>query len=185
MHRLLLVLMVPLLTSCAFHHQAYVSEIVLEGKNYRGTRGDQGRLYIDDEPLIRMRTGCYRSTFIGESMFPLIPIPVTRKDDPHESIAHHQFTLTLSHGQDVEIDLSGSIVTLELSGKVYPVRFERKTKPKYEYGLSYEYGADVRCGDIADGTLRIILSSDKERVYKLQFREGLKREINYQPYLTT
>ena len=185
MRSLFFLLMVPLLTSCAFHHQSYVSEIVLEGKNYRGTKGDQGRFYIDDEPLIRMRTGCYRSTFLGESMFPLIPVPVTRRADPHESIAHHKFSLTLSHGKDIKMDLSGLKVTLELSGRVHPVRFQRKTKPKYEYGLSYEYGADVRCGDIVDGILKISLPSNKERVYRVRFKEDFKREISYQPYFTT
>lgn len=176
---------VLLLTGCVFSHEDYVSEIVLAGKNCRGTIREEGAFYVDDDPLVHMRMGSFRKTFLGETMFPLIPLPIIEQAEPHESIAHHQFSLTVSRGQDVKTELSALEITVEDSGKSHQMRLDRKEQPENAYRVEYGYVADLQCGDIDDGILRIRLTVDKGRDYKIRFREGVKREINYQPDFVT
>lgn len=181
--RTILVVLVLLLPACVFHSKEYVSEIALEGKNYRGTKGDLGGFYIDDEPLIKIRTGCRRTTSLGQTMSVLIPFPVTDEAAPHASIASEQFSLVLSHGQHESVDLSTAEITVRVSNVAHPLRLAGK-KRLYSH-VNYEYETNLHCGDIKDGLLTIRLDADKVRTYGVQFDEGVRREIKYQPYFTT
>lgn len=185
MYRVLLIIAALFLTSCAFYEKKFVSEIALEGTNYRGTIYDEGQFYINDEPSIRLDIGCYRSTQLGETVFPLVPLPVFDEQEPHASIASQQFSLVISHGKKDDIDLSALRIAVELAGSVHPLRFAKRDEPPYTYSTAYEYVADLRCGDIVDGVLKIYLGPDKIRVYGMQFEEGVKREVDYHLSLVT
>lgn len=185
MHRFLLIIVAASLSSCAFYDKKFVSEIVLQGTNYRGTIYDEGQFYINDEPTIKMNIGCYQSTTLGETVFPLIPFPVLHEAEPHNSITSQQFSLVISHKTKDNIDLSTLKIDVDISGTVHPLRLTQKDEPRFTSSIEYEYTADLRCGEIVDGILTIHLGSDRVRVYGVQFEEGIKRDVAYHLSLAT
>ncbi len=179
-----LFLIVLSMTSCAFYEKSYVSRIVLEGKNYLPELYDEGVFYINAEPAIRMRMGCFASTQLGATMFPLIPLPIFVEAEPHASIAAEQFSLMLSHRLTDEVDLSGLQIDLDISGRVRPLRLAH-AEVENQYRRNYEYVSELRCGESEDGVLRIRLSPDKVRVYNVQFKEGVEREFAFHSSFVT
>ena len=171
-------------TSCAFHEKNYVSRIVLEGLNHRPELYDEGVFYVNADPAIRMRMGCYASTQLGATMFPLIPLPILVEAEPHASIAAQRFSLTLSHRLTDEVNLTGLEIHLDVSGRVQRLSLNRD-EVENRYSRSYEYMADLRCGETEDGVLSIRLSTDKVRVYGVRFKEGVERAFAFHPGFVT
>lgn len=177
MYKFSFVVILLFLASCAFYQKNYVSEIVVKGTNYRGPIYDEGVFYVNADPSIRMRMGCYHSTQLGETMGPAVPLPIFSEAKPHNSMASHQFSLTLSHKQKDKIDLSTLKINVEIAGMFHNLSFVRMDTPPYSYSNEYKYTADLRCGEIEEGVLRIELGSDKVREYGIQFQEGIDREV--------
>lgn len=165
------------LTGCAFYEKNFISEVVLDGTNYRGKVYDEGVFYINDAPSIEMRMGCFRRTQLGETMFLLIPFPIVSESEPHESIAANDFSLTLTHSQKDKIDLSALKIDVELLETTYPMHLTGKEEQESGWSTKYEFAAGLRCDAISDGKLIIKLGPDKIREYGVQFEEDFKREF--------
>lgn len=184
--RLLFLLPMALLASgCAFYEKNYVSEIELEGTNYRGKIFDEGVFYINAEPVIKMRMGCYASTRLGATMSLLIPLPILNEIEPHNSIASEPFTLTLSRRQRDELDLSDLPIAVQISGRSHPLRLVRQESPEYTYETRYVYATELACGEVQQGVLTIGLASGEVRRYGVHFQEGVKREFDWHPDFVT
>ena len=164
-----------LLSGCAFHKKDYLSNIEIDGKNYRGTRGDEGAFYVHDDPRVRLHLGCYKRTSFGQTAFPLIPLPVISDVEPHPSVGHHVFSLKLSHGYREKIDLSKIRVSLQLGEQQQTLKLaEVNTR---EYRRYYEFLSSSPCQAIDHGTLEMRLPDDKVRRYQVNFEERVVRKI--------
>ncbi len=181
----LLLLLLLIGSGCAFYEKRFVSEIVLEGRNRRPKVYDDGAFYVNAEPTVRMRLGCYASTTMVATMFPVIPIPFGRETPRHESISDEKFSLELTHYRSDGLDFSQLPVRLEIGGKVHPLRVVRKEQERYESKWEYEFEADLPCGDVEAGRLTIELDSGTVRTYGVQFEEGVQREVAWHPTFVT
>jgi len=175
-------------SGCAFYHKAYVSEIVLDGTNHRPEFYDEGAFYLNAEPTIRMRMGCLATTTMLETMSLIIPFPFGRETPPHESIASEPFSLRLRHyGKDgrAGLDLSALPIEVEIDGRVVPLALVHKSQERNDWHWEYEFAADLPCGDVQDGTLRIQLDAETTRTYGVNFEEGVQREFAWHPTFVT
>jgi len=173
-----------LLSGCAFYSKDFVSRIKIDGKNYRNERGDEGVFYIDDSPLLSLRTGCNKRTNMANSMSIIIPSPAQDKAKYHDSLATQTFHLTLSHAAREKIDLSNIDINIQIADVNHVLKFENVTHKGFG-GHVYTYSSGIYCSDIKDGILTIKLKENKIRIYGIQFYEGIDRDISYQPYFTT
>jgi hypothetical protein len=177
--KLVVILALVLSTSgCAFYQKDYVSKIYLDGKNYPG--GDEGQFYIDNEPLIRMSFGCYKTTQLTATVFPLIPLPGFNEAEPHTTIAENYFYMVLEYDESSEVAPSTLTANITIADKTHALMLLETEQvstiiPRYRYN----YGADLSCGDIQAGTLNIGLHDNKEREYKIEFREDVERQVRY------
>jgi len=152
MEKLIILNLVFLLNGCAFYQKEYVSDIEIKGKSYPG--GDEGSFYIDNDPLIKISMGCYKSTTLGFTVFPILPIPDLNESDPHDTLAAEQFYFTLGHFPSSKIDLSELKANVEISDKIFSLSLLEKDQTFSSY-INYKYVADLRCSDIKNGILRI------------------------------
>lgn len=184
---LILPLTVALGSGCAFYAKEYVSEIELEGTNYRGKIFDDGAFYVNAEPSIRLRMGCFASTQLGQTMSLLIPLPILNEIEPHDSIASRQVTLELSHQTRDELDLSDLPIAIAVSGTSHPLRLAHKDVPQsgYQFRKRYEYAAELTCAQVQDGVLTIGLEPGKVRRYGVHFKEGVKRKFAWHSEFVT
>ena len=160
-----------LFASCAFNTKEYVSQVVLDGPNYRGNVYDEGVFYVNDEPSISLEMGCYMRTQLGESMSFLIPMPAKQVANPHESIAADRFSLALGVKKGVELDLSSIAITIEISGAVHPIPFDRLEEERLASRAFYHFKSELSCGDIVNGALTIPINKQTTRVYGAHFEE--------------
>ncbi len=170
-------------SGCAFYEKNFVSEITVSGGNYRPDVYDEGVRYVHDDPPVRMRMGCFASSTLLATMFPVIPMPFGRESMRHDSIAAQRFSLTLRHSQRDEIELSGLPIELRVGASV--ARLNLVGKALSEYSWEYRFAADLTCGEVQDAQLRIRLDDETVRSYDLQFEEGVRREVSWQPYFVT
>ena len=171
------------LNGCAFYKKDYLSNIEIEGKNYRGSRGDEGAFYIDDAPLIQLHMGCYKRTNFGQTAFPLIPLPVLSEVEPHASVGNHQFSLKLSHGYREKSDLTQAQITLRLGDQQQQLTIGKLATR--EYRRYYEFLSASPCREIDNAMLEIQLPDAKVRRYQLNFKERVVRKIRYHTGLAT
>jgi len=184
---MLFLLILPLGSGCAFYAKEYVSEIELEGTNYRGKIFDDGAFYVNAEPSIRLRMGCFASTQLGQTMSLLIPFPILNENEPHDSIASRQVTLELSHQTKDKLDLSDLPITITVSGISHPLRLAYNDVPQsgYQVRKRYEYAAELTCAEVEDGVLTIELQSGEVRRYGVHFKEGVQREFAWHSEFVT
>jgi hypothetical protein len=182
---LLILLTMPLSSGCAFYEKRFVSEIVLEGRNYRPKIYDEGAFYINGDPTVRMRMGCSARTIMIATMAPLIPFPFGKETKPHESIADRKFSLTLWHYRQDNLDFSELQLQVAIDSRIYPLQAVRKEQEQYSLMWEYQFEADLPCGEVQEGQLRIQLNQETVRAYGVQFEEGIQREVAWQPYFVT
>ena len=175
MKKQLIIVLLLFLSGCVFYEKVYVSRVELEGESYPG--GDEGDFYIDNDPLISMWLGCAKSTKLSQSVTPLVPVPVPVKAEPHHTLSEEQFYLSLRHKTQDKIDLSELEGSIEIANERYKLNFWKKEQGFF---TTYQFDALLRCKQINDGILRLKLSEDKMREYKIQFKEGVERRVNYQ-----
>ena len=176
-------LLTTLFSGCAFHKKDYLSNIEIDGKNYRGSKGDEGAFYIHDEPLIRLHLGCYKRTSFGQTAFPLIPLPVISGVEPHASVGNHVFSFKLSHGHREEVDFNQTRITLQLGDQQQTLQVGQ-TELR-EYRRYYEFLSSIPCKAIEGATLEIQLPDNHQRRYQLNFEERVVRKIRYHAGLAT
>lgn len=178
-------ILLAMLSGCAFYEKSYLSRVEVEGRNLRPESYDEGVFYINPEPWISMRMGCYAKTTMLETMFPLLPLPFGAETEPHASIADRPFSLTLRHRRNAGIDLSTLHARLTVDGQTYALGLSHTDQRPLEWTWEYEFTADLACGAVEEGELEIVLDPDRIRTYKVRFREGVERKVNWHPTFVT
>lgn len=170
---------------CAFYEKKFVSEIALEGTNHRPAIYDEGAFYINADPQIRIRMGCFAVTTLLETMSLLVPFPFGKEVPPHDSIAAQQLSLTLRTTTRPELDLSTLTIQVETGGRVHPLVPVASPGQEEPWRREVEFASDLACDAVKNGSLRIQLDTGTTRTYGVHFTEGVRREFAWHPTFVT
>jgi hypothetical protein len=172
------------LNGCALHQKSYVSEIEIKGVNYglKTAKGAEGSFYVDDHPLMRLVMACKKVTVLGLSISVAVPLPVFGEEDGHASIGQAPFSLRIFNDTFPTTPVPPPQISLTIGNTIHLLRL---TDDKEIYPPNHFYTSELRCSAIQAATMTITFSTDKVRVYKLQFNEGVQHHFNLTPGLAT